>query len=51
MNEATPKTKSVGVIIGEGQIAVSGTLARVGSSGITTEYPVQLDIPQNTDRD
>jgi hypothetical protein len=37
--------------IGQGQLAVSGTLARVGSGGITTEYPVRLDIPQNIDRD
>jgi hypothetical protein len=31
--------------------AVSGTLARVSSIGITTKYPVRLDIPQNIDRD
>ena len=37
--------------VGQGQLAVSGTLARVGTIGITTEYPVRLDIPQNIDRD
>ena len=37
--------------IGQGQLAVSGTLARVGSGGITTEYPVRFDIPQNIDRE
>jgi hypothetical protein len=37
--------------IGQGQLAVSGTLARVGSGGITTEFPARLDIPQNIDRD
>jgi multidrug resistance efflux pump len=37
--------------IGQGQLAVSGTLARVGSVGITAEYPVRLDIPANIDRD
>jgi hypothetical protein len=34
-----------------GIFAVSGTLARVSSIGITTKYPVRLDIPQNIDRD
>ena len=37
--------------IGQGQLAVSGTLAQVGSIGITSEYPVRLDIPQDIDRD
>ena len=37
--------------IGQGQLAVSGTLAQVGSIGITTEYPVRLEIPQDIDRD
>src|SRR5712671_1872379 len=37
--------------VGQGQLAVSGTLARVGSGGITNEYPARLDIPQNIDRD
>jgi hypothetical protein len=37
--------------VGQGQIAVSGTLARVGSIGITDEYPVRLDIPQGINHD
>lgn len=37
--------------VGQGQLDASGTLARVGSIGITSEYPVRLDIPQNIDRD
>jgi multidrug resistance efflux pump len=36
--------------VGQGQLAASGTLARVGSIG-TTEYPVGLDIPQTIDRE
>ena len=36
--------------VGQGQIAVSGTLARVGSIGGTGAYPAVISIPQNADR-
>jgi multidrug resistance efflux pump len=36
--------------VGQGQIAVSGTLARVGSIGGTSAYPAVISIPENTDR-
>ena len=37
--------------IGQGQLAVGGSLASIGSMGITTEYPVGFAIPQNASRD
>lgn len=36
--------------VGQGQIAVSGTLARVGSIGGTSAYPAVISIPANFDR-
>jgi len=36
--------------VGQGQIAVSGTLARVGSIGGTSAYPAAISIPANADR-
>jgi multidrug resistance efflux pump len=36
--------------VGEGQIAVSGTLARVGSIGGTKAYPAVISIPDGIDR-
>ena len=36
--------------VGQGQIAVSGTLARVGSIGGTGAYPAVISIPANADR-
>ena len=35
--------------VGEGQIAVSGTLARIGSIGGTTAYPAVISLPKNAD--
>jgi multidrug resistance efflux pump len=37
--------------VGQGQLAVSGALARIGSIGMTSEYPVRLEMPGNIDRD
>ena len=37
--------------IGQGQIAVSGTLARAETVGTSTTYPVRIDIPKGMDRD
>ena len=37
--------------IGQGQIAVSGNLARAESVGTSTTYPVQIAIPADMDRD
>ena len=37
--------------VGQGQVAASGALARVGSVGLTDEYPARLDIPQGINRD
>jgi multidrug resistance efflux pump len=45
------KVLEIGRGIGQGQLTVSGSLARVGSIGTTTAYPVRLDIPQDIDRD
>jgi multidrug resistance efflux pump len=36
--------------VGQGEIAVSGTLARVGSIGGTGAYPAVISVPQNADR-
>jgi hypothetical protein len=36
--------------VGEGQVAVSGTLARVGSIGGTKAYPAVISIPDGIDR-
>lgn len=36
--------------VGQGEIAVSGTLARIGSFGGTSAYPAVISIPQNADR-
>lgn len=36
--------------VGQGQIAVSGTLARVGSIGGTGAYPAVISIPENANR-
>lgn len=36
--------------IGQGEIAVSGTLAKVGSFGGTSAYPAVISIPKNVDR-
>jgi multidrug resistance efflux pump len=36
--------------VGEGQIAVSGTLARVGSIGGAKAYPAMISIPDEIDR-
>jgi multidrug resistance efflux pump len=35
--------------VGEGQIAASGTLARLTSAPITLEYPVQIALPKGLD--
>jgi multidrug resistance efflux pump len=37
--------------IGQGQIAVSGTLARAETVGTSTTYPANIDIPKNMDPD
>lgn len=36
--------------VGQGEIAVSGTLARVGSYGGTNAYPAVISIPQSANR-
>lgn len=36
--------------IGQGEIAVSGTLAKVGSFGGTSAYPAVISIPKSVDR-
>ncbi|MGY4310869.1 HlyD family secretion protein [Bradyrhizobium sp. JR3.5] len=36
--------------VGQGQIVVSGTLARVGSIGGTSAYPAVISLPANADR-
>jgi len=35
--------------VGQGEISVSGTLAKVGSFGGTSAYPAVISIPQNAD--
>lgn len=35
--------------IGEGQVATSGTLARITSLPLTAEYPVKVNCPKNLD--
>jgi len=35
--------------IGQGQVAVSGTLARAETVGTSTTYPARIDIPKNPD--
>lgn len=35
--------------MGQGQVAVSGTLARVGAVGGTKAYPAQISIPSDLD--
>jgi multidrug resistance efflux pump len=37
--------------VGQGQIAVSGTLARVGSIGGAKAYPAEISIPKDLDQD
>jgi hypothetical protein len=37
--------------IGQGQVAVSGTLARAESVGTSTTYPASIDTPKNIDPD
>jgi hypothetical protein len=37
--------------VGQGQIAVSGTLARVGSIGDATAYPAQISLPEGMNRE
>ena len=37
--------------VGQGQVAVSGTLARVGSIGGANAFPAQISLPQNMDRE
>ncbi|MGK7059193.1 HlyD family secretion protein [Bradyrhizobium sp. 1050_B9_N1_2] len=48
IHEATVGTIPQGV--GQGQIAVSGTLARVGSIGGAKVYPAAISIPKTIDR-
>jgi len=36
--------------VGQGQIAVSGTLARVGSIGGTSAYPAVISLPADANR-
>jgi hypothetical protein len=36
--------------VGQGEIAVSGTLARVGSYGGTNAYPAVISIPESANR-
>jgi len=36
--------------VGEGQIAVSGVLARAGSIGGASAYPVTIVVPKEIDR-
>jgi len=36
--------------VGQGQVAVSGMLARVGSIGGAKAYPAQISIPNDVDR-
>jgi multidrug resistance efflux pump len=36
--------------VGEGQIAVSGTLARVGAVGGTKAYPAEITVPEGIDK-
>jgi hypothetical protein len=36
--------------VGQGQVAVSGTLARVGSIGGTKAYPAVISIPEEIDK-
>ena len=37
--------------VGQGQIAVSGTLARVGSIGGANAFPAQISLPKDIDRE
>jgi multidrug resistance efflux pump len=37
--------------IGQGQVAVSGTLARAEAVGTSTTYPASIDLPKNIDPD
>jgi multidrug resistance efflux pump len=37
--------------VGQGQVAVSGTLARAESVGTSTSYPVSIVVPKNIDPD
>jgi multidrug resistance efflux pump len=36
--------------VGQGQVAVSGMLARVGSIGGANAYPAEISLPQDMDR-
>jgi hypothetical protein len=36
---------------GQGQVAVSGTLARAETIGTSTTYPTKIDTPKNIDPD
>lgn len=44
------KVRDVPLGVGQGQLAVSGTLARVGSIGGVGRYPASLEIPSGIDR-
>jgi multidrug resistance efflux pump len=37
--------------VGQGQVAVSGTLARVGSIGGANAFPAQISLPEDIDRE
>jgi multidrug resistance efflux pump len=37
--------------VGQGQVAVSGTLARVGSIGGANAFPAQISLPEDMDRE
>jgi multidrug resistance efflux pump len=37
--------------VGQGQVAVSGTLARVGSIGGANAFPTQISLPEDMDRE
>ena len=37
--------------VGQGQVAVSGMLARVGSIGGANAFPAEISLPQDMDRD
>ena len=44
------KVLAVGRGVGQGQLATTGTLARVGGVGLTSEFPVELEVPADIDK-
>ncbi|WP_157091841.1 fusaric acid resistance protein FusE [Methylobacterium nodulans] len=44
------KVLRVGRGVGQGQLSATGTLARIGAVGLTAEFPVEIELPRDLDR-